>query len=175
VSDYQSVTVGGGCFWCVEAVFARTDGVIETTCGYAGGTTPNPTYEQVCTGTTGHAEVVRIRFDPAILSLADVLATFMNSHDPTTVNRQGNDVGTQYRSAIFVTEGQREAAERAIADAAAKHRRPIATEVVDLEAFYPAEEYHQRYFEKNPHAGYCRLVIAPKIEKLGMSISPLST
>ena len=174
MADSETIVVGGGCFWCVEAVFARTDGILETTCGYAGGTVPNPTYEQVCTGTTGHAEVVRIRFDPDSLSLSELLGLFFRAHDPTTRDRQGNDVGTQYRSIILVTPAQRETAVRAVQEAGKTRSIPVVTEVVDLRHFYPAEEHHQRYFEKNPYAGYCRAVIAPKIGKLGMDIAPLS-
>jgi peptide-methionine (S)-S-oxide reductase len=168
----QRITVGGGCFWCVEAVFTRVAGVVKTTCGYAGGTTVNPIYEDVCSGATGHAEVVQIEFDPDAIPLARILDRFFTTHDPTTLNRQGNDRGTQYRSIILVTdEEQRSEATAAESRAQQALSRPIVTEIVDLKHFFPAEEYHQRYFEKNPGAGYCRVVIAPKLKKLGISTS----
>jgi len=161
--------VGGGCFWCIEAVYRKVEGVTSVRAGYAGGRAADPSYERVCSGGTGHAEVVRIDFDPAVITYADILATFFRAHDPTTVNRQGADVGSQYRSIVlYAGERQREIAERARGEAEASGRfgRKIVTEVAPLAQFYPAEEYHQRYFEKNPHAAYCRLVIAPKLNHL---------
>lgn len=159
---------GGGCFWCTEAVFHMLKGVTSLESGYTGGTVPNPTYEQVCEGTTGHAEAVRITFDPALISYESLLSVFFATHDPTTLNRQGNDVGTQYRSSIFATtEEQKHQAERYIAglNASAAEGDPIVTTVEMLKEFYPAESYHQRYFERNGGALYCSLIIAPKVKK----------
>jgi len=163
------ITLGGGCFWCLEAVFNELKGVEDVQSGYAGGSVPNPTYKAVCTGSTGHAEVVQIRFDPSVISLRDILDVYFTIHDPTTLNRQGADVGTQYRSAIFYhTPEQREVAEAMIdeLDASDRWDAPIVTEVEPLEAFYPAELYHDRYYERNRRQGYCRMVIAPKLAKL---------
>ena len=163
----EKATIGGGCFWCVEAVYKRVAGALAVVSGYAGGTTTNPTYEQVCSGNTGHAEVTRIEFDPAVISYADLLRQFFRAHDPTTLNRQGNDIGTQYRSIIlFHNEDQRREAELVREEIQDSIGRPVVTEIVPLGEFYAAEEYHQDYFSRNPNAGYCRLVIAPKIEKL---------
>ncbi len=165
----QSITLGGGCFWCLEAVFKRTEGVIAAAPGYAGGTAVNPTYEEVCTGATGHAEVVRVEFDPAVIALEEVLRLFFRAHDPTTLNRQGNDVGTQYRSIILYEDGeQRAAAERVRAEVDAG-AADVVTEIEPLDRFYAAEAYHSDYYDRNPGAGYCRIVIAPKLEKLGMT------
>jgi peptide-methionine (S)-S-oxide reductase len=164
----EVATLAGGCFWCLEAVFLELKGVDSVRSGYAGGTLPNPSYELVCTGTTGHAEVVQIAFDPNVVSFRDLLDIFFVIHDPTTLNRQGADVGTQYRSAIFYhTPHQQAEAERAIAEleAAQVWDGPIVTEIVPLETFYPAEEYHRDYFRRNPNQGYCRAVIAPKVAK----------
>jgi peptide-methionine (S)-S-oxide reductase len=160
-------TLGGGCFWCLEAIFERIDGVVEVVSGYAGGTKPNPTYEQVCTGTTGHAEVVQVRFDPKRISYAGLLEVFFKAHDPTTPDRQGADVGTQYRS-IILTEGeeQRKAAEAARKKAQKDWKDPIVTEIVPLKTFFRAEDYHQDYYDNNRTAGYCRVVISPKLQKL---------
>jgi len=161
-------TLGGGCFWCLEAVFQDLRGVERVESGYAGGRVPNPSYEQVCTGTTGHAEVVQVRFDPEVLSFRDLLQIFFEIHDPTTLNRQGADVGTQYRSAIFYhSPEQKAAAEKVIAElnAAGVWPAPIVTEVVPLTAFYPAEKYHQEYYRRNPNQPYCRAVISPKVDK----------
>ncbi|MDH7516183.1 MAG: peptide-methionine (S)-S-oxide reductase MsrA [Bacteroidota bacterium] len=167
MNEYETAVFGGGCFWCIEAVFETVDGVIDVTSGYAGGTVPDPTYEQVCTGETGHAEVVRITFDPSRVSYADLLELFWKSHDPTTPNRQGPDEGTQYRSVIFTTsEEQRRAAEQSKRKAQAMFHDEIVTEILPLKAFYPAEAYHQDYFRRNPNAAYCRLVIRPKVDKL---------
>ena len=163
----ETATLGGGCFWCLDAAYREIEGVNHVVSGYAGGERPNPTYEQVSTGRTGHAEVVQVEFDPDVISYADVLDIFWAIHDPTTLNRQGADVGTQYRSVIFyANDDQRRAAEAsrdAIQDA---WPRPVVTEIVPLEAFSPAEEYHQDYFAKNPDQGYCQLIINPKLKKL---------
>jgi peptide-methionine (S)-S-oxide reductase len=164
----EMAVLGGGCFWCLEAVYDQLKGVISVESGYAGGSVPNPTYEAVCTGRTGHAEVVRITYDPRIVSFRDLLDVFFTIHDPTTLNRQGADVGTQYRSVIFyTTPEQRAVAEAAIAEleAAKVWRDPIVTEVKPLDAFYIAEDYHQEYFARNPNQGYCRVVIEPKVAK----------
>ena len=160
---------GGGCFWCTEAVFKMMRGVSDVRPGYAGGTVVNPTYNQVCEGTTGHAEVVRIEYDPAQVQYRDLMTVFFGSHDPTTLNRQGNDVGTQYRSIIFTTtEGQKEEAEAFIAElnASATDGKPIVTEVEPLTTFYEAEDYHHDYFANNKSAMYCQLIINPKLEKV---------
>jgi len=164
----NKATLGGGCFWCLEAVFEELKGVKKIESGYAGGTVPSPTYELVCGGRTGHAEVVQVTFDPAVLSFRNLLDVFFATHDPTTRNRQGADVGTQYRSVIFyhTPEQQRIAEERIAALNAAKiWDAPIVTEVVPLETFYRAEGYHQGYFRQNPGQGYCQAVIAPKVAK----------
>ena len=164
----EMATLAGGCFWCLEAVFEQLKGVERVESGYTGGTMPNPNYEEVCTGQTGHAEVVQVTFDPAVLAYADLLKVFFAIHDPTTLNRQGADVGTQYRSAIYAhSPAQRAEAERVIAEltAARLFDDPIVTEVEPLKDFYPAEGYHQEYFRRNPNQGYCRAVIAPKVAK----------
>ncbi|MFI5357931.1 MAG: peptide-methionine (S)-S-oxide reductase MsrA [Opitutales bacterium] len=163
----DSIVLGGGCFWCTDAAYKLIPGVVAVTCGYAGGATNNPTYEEVCTGGTGHAEVVRIDYDPAKTSLDKLLAFFWVVHDPTQVGGQGNDSGTQYRSIILYADAaQKTAAEKSRAEAQAKFSEPITTEIVPLRHFWPAEDYHQDYFEKHPHQGYCQFVIAPKIKKL---------
>ncbi len=165
----ETATLAGGCFWCLEAAFDLLKGVERVQSGYAGGSVANPTYEQVCTGRTGHAEVVQITFDPSVISFRDLLDVFFVIHDPTTLNRQGADVGTQYRSAIFCHSPEQEAAaERVIAElgAAKVWDDPIVTEVVPLKAFYPAEEYHRDYYRRNPNQGYCQAVIAPKVAKV---------
>jgi peptide-methionine (S)-S-oxide reductase len=172
--NLQTATFGGGCFWCLEAVYKRTDGVVSVTSGYAGGDTRNPTYEEVCSGTTGHAEVIQVEFDAATISYEQILLAFFKAHDPTTLNRQGADVGTQYRSIILVAdEGQRRTAESVRDSIAQKLAAAVVTEIVPLVEFYPAEEYHQDYFDKNPTAGYCRVVIAPKLDKLGIPKAPI--
>lgn len=161
-------TLGAGCFWCVDTLFRELRGVKSVVSGYAGGTRANPTYEQVCTGATGHAEVIQITFDPTQISYRDLLDVFFTVHDPTTLNRQGADVGAQYRSAIFAhTPEQRKIAEQTIAEISAQKLwdDPIVTQVVDAAEFYPAEEYHQDYYTNNPNQGYCRMVIAPKVAK----------
>ena len=165
---HETATLGGGCFWCLEAVFEQLRGVEKVESGYAGGRTPDPTYHQVCTGATGHAEVVQVTFDPAVVSFAEVLDVFFATHDPTTLNRQGADVGTQYRSVIFYHgPAQKETAERKIAElnAAGVWGSPLVTEVAPLERFYRAEDYHQEYFRTNPGQGYCQAVVAPKVAK----------
>jgi len=165
-TQLERATLGGGCFWCLEAVFELVPGVRVVTSGYAGGHTENPTYKQVCTGTTGHAEVVQIEYDPARVSFERLLEIFWQCHDPTTLNRQGNDVGPQYRSIIlYHNPAQKTAAEKSRATAAAQFTRPIVTEIVPLTRFYPAEAYHQDYFRRNPDQAYCQAVIAPKVRK----------
>ena len=158
---------GGGCFWCIEAVFRRLPGVESVVSGYAGGRTENPTYHAICTGTTGHAEVARIEFDPAKISYAQLLGVFWQAHDPTTLNRQGHDAGTQYRSIILYHNPEQQAlAEQSKRTAQAEFRDPIVTEIVPLKKFYPAEDHHQEYYEENAGAAYCQVVIAPKLRKL---------
>jgi peptide-methionine (S)-S-oxide reductase len=164
----ETITLGGGCFWCLEAVYDELKGVVDVVSGYAGGKTANPTYQQVCMGDSGHAEVVQVSFDPTQVSLEDILRVFFSIHDPTTLNRQGADVGTQYRSAIFYhSEAQKATAERVMQEIAAQKLwdKPMVTEVAPLRAFYPAEAYHQEYFARNPYQGYCQVVIAPKVSK----------
>lgn len=162
-------TLGGGCFWCLEAVFERIEGVVSVTSGYAGGTVSDPSYKEVCSGGTGHAEVVQIEYDPKEIGFEGLLDVFWKAHDPTTLNRQGSDVGTQYRSTIlYHDEGQKAAAERSLKKAQDLYGDKIVTEIQPLEQFYAAEEYHQDYFEKNPNAGYCRIVIEPKLKKLDL-------
>ncbi|WP_037572576.1 peptide-methionine (S)-S-oxide reductase MsrA [Spirochaeta cellobiosiphila] len=162
------MTIGGGCFWCVEAVFERQKGVIEAISGYSGGYKDNPTYQEVCTGDTGHAEVVQIRFDPEVISYDKLLQLFWIAHDPTTLNRQGADVGTQYRSVIFYhNDEQRVKAEASLENAQKDFADPIVTEIAPLENFFPAEDYHQEYFDNNRNASFCRVIIAPKLKKLG--------
>jgi peptide-methionine (S)-S-oxide reductase len=165
----ETVTLGGGCFWCVEAAFLALRGVQSAVSGYAGGEGGRPTYQQVCTGTTGHAEVVQITFDPEVIDDRTILEVFFTVHDPTTLNRQGADVGSQYRSVIFYhSDGQRETAEAVIAEMTAQGlwRDPIVTQIAPAPAFYPAESYHQHYYQRNPYQGYCQMVIAPKLAKL---------
>lgn len=164
----ETITLGGGCFWCLEPIFADLVGVEDAVVGYSGGHVEDPSYQQVCTGRTGHAEVVQVTFDPETISLEEILKIFLTTHDPTTLNRQGADVGPQYRSAIFYNgEEQRQTAQRVIEeiDTAGIWGKPIVTEVAPFDEFYRAEEYHQEYYEKNPGAGYCRVVIAPKVAK----------
>ena len=165
----EKATFGGGCFWCMEAVFNRVDGVMKVESGYAGGKTKDPTYQEVCSGETGHAEVIQIEFQPDKISYEELLEIFWQAHDPTTINRQGADVGTQYRSIIFAYDDH----QKIIADSSKKmwdnkgmYKNPIITEIIRNSEFYPAEPYHQDYFKYNNSAGYCRLVISPKIKKL---------
>lgn len=167
-SSREVATLAGGCFWCLEAVFEQLRGVERVSSGYEGGHVPNPSYEQVCTGQTGHAEAVQITFDPQVISFSDLLEAFFAFHDPTTLNRQGPDVGSQYRSAIFYHSSQQKAAaDQVIAElrAAGTWKRPIVTEVAPSTEFYAAEEYHGEYYQRNPDQPYCRLVIAPKVAK----------
>jgi peptide-methionine (S)-S-oxide reductase len=164
----QVATLGGGCFWCLEAVYDELEGVLQVESGYAGGTVADPSYREVCTGATGHAEVVQVVFDPQVVSFQEILGVFFSIHDPTTLNRQGADVGTQYRSAIFYHSAeQKETAERMIAelDAAGIWQAPIVTEVTPFETFYRADDYHQEYFQRNSTQPYCQVVIAPKMAK----------
>lgn len=167
VSQFEPATLGGGCFWCLEAVYRDVKGVERVVSGYSGGHVPDPTYEQVCTGETGHAEVVQLTFDPDVVSFRELLEIFFTIHDPTTLNRQGADVGTQYRSIIlYHSLAQRETALKVIEEIerAKIWDDPIVTQVKPFERFYPAEEYHVNYFERNPNQPYCRLVIAPKVQ-----------
>jgi peptide-methionine (S)-S-oxide reductase len=164
----EIATLGGGCFWCLDPVYAELEGVLDVNVGYAGGRVPNPSYTLVCTGLTGHAEVVQVTFDPSIISYREILEIFFSVHDPTTLNRQGADVGTQYRSAIFYhSPEQKEVAEELVRELETEGawNAPIVTEIAPLQDFYPAEEYHQEYFQKNPYQGYCQAVIAPKMQK----------
>ncbi len=170
----QSIILGGGCFWCIEAAYRRLNGVVNAESGYAGGHVEHPSYKQVCTGTTGHAEVVRVTYDTDVISLEDVLEFFWRAHDPTTLNRQGADVGPQYRSIVLCSdERQRASVEKSMAAAQERFSDPIVTEIVPAGAFYPAEDYHRDYYEQNSRQGYCRLVIQPKLEKLGFDSAPL--
>jgi len=165
----ESIVLGGGCFWCLEAIFTELKGVESVTSGYAGGTVAQPSYEQVCSGRTGHAEVIKVDFHPSVITLEDLLMLFFTFHDPTTLNRQGADAGTQYRSIILYTKPtQREIVQRTMeqVDAEGIWGDPLVTEVQPLEVFYPAEDYHQRYFEKHANQSYCSIVIAPKVSKL---------
>ncbi len=165
----ELATLAGGCFWCLEAVFTQLRGVESVASGYAGGNLPNPSYELVCSGTTGHAEVVQLRFDPAVVSYRDLLQVFFTMHDPTTLNQQGADVGTQYRSAIFYHSEAQEAAAKQVVEeltASGLWEDPVVTELVPLDTFYPAEADHQEYYERNSTQSYCQAVIAPKVAKL---------
>ena len=166
---------GGGCFWCTESYFQRLNGVTEVVSGYAGGIIKNPSYKEVCSGLTGHAELIEVSYEPESISYKDLLEVFFNTHDPTTLNRQGNDVGTQYRSVIFYTdEAQKVAAESFIkVEAALLWTNPIVTEVVPLDIFYSAENNHQNYYNLNPNQGYCRVVISPKLEKFSTKFKHL--
>lgn len=164
----ETATLGGGCFWCLEPLFEELEGVLNVVVGYAGGMTPDPDYRQVCTGTTGHAEVVQITFDPDIISYQEILEVFFSIHDPTTLNRQGADVGTQYRSIIlYHDQSQKEIAEAVMREMTEEGiwQHPVVTEVLPYQVFYEAEEYHQEYFRKNPYQGYCAVVISPKLSK----------
>ena len=162
----ETATLGGGCFWCTEAIFQMLPGVKSVTSGYAGGTKDNPTYKEVCAGTTGHAEVIQIEFDPQVVSYEKILSTFWEAHDPTTLNAQGHDHGTQYRSIIlYNSDAQKVAAEKSKAEAQKNFRIPIVTQIVPLKAFYKAEGYHQDYYRSNPDVPYCRVIIKPKVEK----------
>ncbi|MEN8241678.1 MAG: peptide-methionine (S)-S-oxide reductase MsrA [Chloroflexota bacterium] len=176
MNTHQIATLAGGCFWCLEAIYEMVEGVENVVSGYAGGSASKPSYEQVCSGTSGHAEVVQITFDPAVVTLNELLGIFFTIHNPTTLNRQGGDVGTQYRSGIFFhNPAQEEAAKKAIDLVAAEGiwDNPIVTEVVPLEKFFPAEDYHQSYFANNPNQGYCRAVVSPKVIKFRARYSHL--
>ena len=171
MEELNSATLGGGCFWCLEAVYTRLEGVISVVSGYAGGNVENPTYEQVCTGETSHAEVVKINYDLNKISFETLLEWFWRCHDPTTLNRQGGDIGTQYRSVIYYeNESQKSIAHKSKkdADSSGIFENLIVTEIHALEVFYPAEDYHHDYYKKNPDAGYCTYIIRPKLEKLNM-------
>lgn len=167
MAQTDTIVLGGGCFWCTEAVMKPLRGVERVVSGYANGHVKNPTYREVCSGRTGHNEVVQVTYDPEVVSLDDLLGVFFATHDPTTLNRQGADRGTQYRSGVYYSsDAQRETAEAVMAEVAPAFDDPIVTEVVPLESFYPAEDYHQDYFERNPAQPYCAAVIAPKVAKL---------
>lgn len=171
---FEFATLAGGCFWCLEAVYADVRGVVAVESGYSGGELAHPSYRAVCTGDTGHAEVVRIEFDPALVSYRQILEVFFAIVDPTTLNRQGNDVGTQYRSAIFFHSAEQEREARAImAEVAAHHHEPIVTQLLPVQAYYRAEESHQEYFAHNPDSGYCAVIIAPKVAKFQKTMAAL--
>lgn len=175
-TSLQTITLGGGCFWCTEAVYVQVKGVVDVESGYSNGHVRQPSYEDVCTGSTGHNEVVKLVYDPAQISTREVLEIFFVIHDPTTLNRQGNDTGTQYRSGIYVSSAeQRAVAQEVIAEmtASGTYSRPIVTEVVDLDNYWPAEDYHQDFFARNPHQGYCMAVAAPKVAKFRKTFARL--
>ena len=166
--NLETATFGSGCFWCTEAIFERVNGVVSVVSGYSGGTVANPSYEQVCTGKTGHAECTQITFDPAVISYDELLEIFWKMHDPTTLNRQGNDVGTQYRSVIFYHNDDQKQKAEFYKNKLTEEKiwdKPIVTEITKFEKFYPAEDYHQEYYDNNPNQGYCAYVITPKVEK----------
>ncbi len=174
---FETVTLGGGCFWCLEAVYQQLKGVQQVVSGYAGGEIAHPTYEQVCSGTTGHAEVVQIIFDPEVISFENILEIFWHIHDPTTLNRQGNDIGTQYRSVIFYHDEQQESIARQSKEKTEKSglwSSPIVTEIVPFIKFYPAESYHQDYYRNHPEQLYCTVMISPKLEKLRTKFTHLT-
>jgi peptide-methionine (S)-S-oxide reductase len=172
LNSLETVVLGGGCFWCLEAVYQELNGVQQVESGYTGGQVPNPSYEQICDGTTGHAEVVKIEFDPAIVSYRQVLEIFFTIHDPTTLNRQGNDVGTQYRSVIYYhSPQQQDCAKHVVAEMANVWDAPIVTQLLPVETWYKAEDYHQNYFRNNPLQGYCAFVVAPKVAKFRKTFS----
>jgi peptide-methionine (S)-S-oxide reductase len=175
-ANIEIATLGNGCFWCTEAVFEGLKGIVSVESGYSGGSVKNPSYREVCNGTTGHAEVIQLKFDPAVISYKKILEIFFKSHDPTTLNRQGADVGTQYRSVIFYhSQNQKSVAEETIAELTQKsvYTKSIVTEVVPFSAFYVAEDYHQDYFRKNPNEAYCSYVIRPKLEKMQKNYSDM--
>ncbi|MCE9642990.1 MAG: peptide-methionine (S)-S-oxide reductase MsrA [Candidatus Andersenbacteria bacterium] len=173
MNNIETAVFGGGCFWCTEAVFSSLKGVEDVKPGYAGGTVPNPTYEQVCSGNTGHAEATKIVFDPSKITYNDLLIVFFATHDPTTLNRQGADVGTQYRSAIFFTTPQQEVEAKNFIDKLNQDGKKVVTEVTPFTEFYFAEDYHQKYYEKNKDNPYCEATISPKLEKLQAKFSEL--
>ena len=171
-NNYEKATLGGGCFWCVEAIYQDVQGIVKVESGYAGGHVPNPTYRAVCNGTTGHAEVIQLTYDPNQISFEDILYIFWRTHDPTTLNRQGADVGTQYRSIIlYHNEEQKAIAERSLAETHASnlYPSPIVTEIAPLDVFYMGEDYHQDYYKSNPYQPYCMAVIDPKVRKFRKS------
>lgn len=173
----MAITLGGGCFWCLDGVFSRLRGVSRVVSGYMGGHTDNPSYKQICNGDTGHAEVVQVHYDPSLIGYTDLLEVFFVIHDPTTLNRQGNDVGTQYRSAIFYHDAEQEQQARAAIAALARDgdlAGPIVTEVVPATTLWPAEDYHQGYFDANPYQPYCMAVVAPKVRKAMEKFKPLT-
>lgn len=175
-SSIQTLALGGGCFWCTEAVFVKVQGVTDVESGYSNGHTLQPSYEQVCTGTTGHNEVVKLEYDPAQISLGEILQVFFLIHDPTTLNRQGNDTGTQYRSGIYFTTPEQQAEAQAMIESINRDKlfgRPAVTEVLPLANYSAAEDYHQDFFEKNPYQGYCMAVAAPKVEKFRKTFARL--
>jgi peptide-methionine (S)-S-oxide reductase len=177
MSDKQVLVLGGGCFWCTEAVYVGVRGVTDVESGYSNGQVKQPSYEMVCTGTTGHNEVVRLEYDPAQISTREILEIFFVVHDPTTLNRQGNDVGTQYRSGIYFTTPEQQQVAQALIDELTKDNafgRPIVTEVKPLDNYWPAEDYHQDFFERNPHQGYCMAVAAPKVAKFRKTFARLA-
>ena len=172
----QTITLGGGCFWCTEAVYVQVRGVVDVESGYSNGQVVQPTYEEVCTGSTGHNEVVKLVYDPTQISTREVLEIFFVIHDPTTLNRQGNDVGSQYRSGIYVSIPEQEAVAREVMAemvASGTYSRPLVTEVLPLDNYWPAEAYHQDFFERNPHQGYCMAVAAPKVAKFRKTFARL--
>jgi len=176
-AQYQTITLGGGCFWCTEAVYVKVKGIFDVESGYCNGHVQRPSYEQICTGQTGHAEVVKLVFDPALISLRDILEIFFVIHDPTTLNAQGNDHGTQYRSGIYFSSPQQQPVAQAVLDelgASGTYRRPIVTELQPLSNYWPAESYHQDYFARNPHQGYCLAVAAPKVAKFRKTFARLA-
>jgi peptide-methionine (S)-S-oxide reductase len=177
MSQTETLALGGGCFWCTEAVYVKVRGITDVESGYSNGRKPRPSYEEVCTGTTGHAEVVKLEYDPSQVTTRQILEIFFTIHDPTQLNRQGNDSGTQYRSGIYyTTPQQKEEAEAILRELAAEKAfdKPIVTEVQRLENYWPAEEYHQDFFEKNPHQGYCMAVAAPKVAKFRKTFRELA-
>lgn len=172
----ETIYLGGGCFWCTEAVFDRVRGIVDVESGYANGHLDHPSYDDICTGQTGHAEVVKLEFDPAIISLRDVLLVFFGTHDPTTLNRQGNDVGTQYRSAIFTVNPDHAAVAQELLQEMCDEKAfdaPIVTQLEPLTNYWPAEDYHQDYFLQHPNQGYCAFVVGPKVEKFQKAFSRL--
>ncbi len=176
-AQHQTITLGGGCFWCTEAVYVKVKGIVDVESGYTNGQVVRPSYEQVCTGRTGHAEVVKLVFDPELISLREILEIFFVIHDPTTLNAQGNDHGTQYRSGIyFSSPDQQQVANEVVAElgASGTYRSPIVTEVLPLSNYWPAEDYHQDYFARNPHQGYCMAVAAPKVAKFRKTFARLA-
>jgi peptide-methionine (S)-S-oxide reductase len=178
MAEQEVITLGGGCFWCLEAVYRETRGVVSAVSGYMGGRASNPTYKEVCSGATGHVEVVQVTFDPATISLRDILEIFFVIHDPTTLNRQGNDIGTQYRSVIYCHSPEQEAAANAIIAELTESKAfdaPIVTTVEPAPQFWPAEQYHQDYFANNPNQPYCSYVVAPKLQKFRKKFAQLRT